>query len=160
MLIFPKKQCALYIPPWLIHFSLNLSHVLNVKHWQYSHWNVLVMDLCIFRINLEKLAERQNSECCRVDFWPVRGIGLSWNFKVLQWINLNESFRHYYIHNEDYLKRFKKKLDGVVSEIYKKALKVQILNEVAVIQVVRKRVGFQDRKNGSTPKFPGIKIWY
>ena len=30
----------------------------------------------------------------------------------------------------------------VVSEIYKKALKVQILNEVAPRQVVRKRVSF------------------
>ena len=46
----------------------------------------------------------------------------------------------------------------VVSEIYKKALKVQILNEVALIQVVRKRVSFQDRKNENTPKFPSIKI--
>ena len=55
MLIFPKK-CALYIPLWLVHFSLNLSHLLNVKHWRYSHWNVLVMDICIVRINLEKLA--------------------------------------------------------------------------------------------------------
>ena len=34
----------------------------------------------------------------------------------------------------------------VVSEIYKKALKVKILNEVAVRQVVRKRVSFQDRE--------------
>ena len=25
-----------------VHFSLNLSHLLNVKHWQYSHWNVLL----------------------------------------------------------------------------------------------------------------------
>ena len=46
----------------------------------------------------------------------------------------------------------------VISEIYKKALKVQILNEVALIQVLRKRVSFQDRKNESTPKFPSIKI--
>ena len=45
-----------------------------------------------------------------------------------------------------------------VSEIYKKALKVQILSEVALVQVVRKRVSFQDRKNESTPKFPRIKI--
>ena len=51
-----------------------------------------------------------------------------------------------------------KKIARVVSEIYKKALKVQILNEVALIQVVRKRVSFQDRKNESTPKFPSIKI--
>ena len=50
----------------------------------------------------------------------------------------------------------------VVSEIYKKALKVQILNEVnvALIQVVRKRVSFQDRtyENENAPKFPSIKI--
>ena len=41
-----------------------------------------------------------------------------------------------------------------------KRVKVQILNEVALIQVVRKRVSFQDRKNENTPKFPNIKIWY
>ena len=45
MLIFPK-HCALYLTPWLVHFSLNLSHLLHVKHWQYSHWNVLVIDVC------------------------------------------------------------------------------------------------------------------
>ena len=60
--------------------------------------------------------------------------------------NLNESFRHYYIHYEDYVK---KKLVRVVSEIYKKALKVPIFNAVALIQVVRKRVSFQDRKNNN-----------
>ena len=53
-----------------------------------------------------------------------------------------------------------KKFVRVVSEIYKKALNVQILNEVAFIQVVTKRVSFQDRKNENTPKFPSIKIWY
>ena len=46
-----------------------------------------------------------------------------------------------------------KKFVRVVSEIYKKALKVQILNEVALKQVVRKRVSFQDRKNERTTKF-------
>ena len=45
-----------------------------------------------------KLAQRQSSECCNADYWPVRIIGFSWNFKALQWINLNESFRHFYIH--------------------------------------------------------------
>ena len=68
-------------------------------------------------------------------------------------MNLNESFRPYYIHYEDYVKRFKKKFVGVVPEMYKKALKVQILNEVALIQVVRERVSFLDRKNENTPKF-------
>ena len=34
------------------------------------------------------------------------------------------------------------------------------LKEVALRQVVRKRVSFQDRKNENTPKFPSIKIWY
>ena len=33
-----------------------------------------------------------------------------------------------------------------------------MLIEVALIQVVRKRVGFQDRKNENTSKFPSIKI--
>ena len=54
----------------------------------------------------------------------------------------------------------KKKLVLVVSEIYKKAQKVQILNEVALIQVVGKRVSFQDSKNENKPKFRSIKIWY
>ena len=58
----------------------------------------------------------------------------------------------------DYVKRILKKFVRVVSEIYKKALKVQILNEVALIQVVRKRVRFQDRMNESAPKFSSIKI--
>ena len=51
------------------------------------------------------------------------------------------------------------KLVRVVLEIYKKALKVHILNDVALVQVVRKPVSFQDRKNESTPKFPNIEIW-
>ena len=29
------------------------------------------MKICTMGINLEKLAERQNSECCNADFWPV-----------------------------------------------------------------------------------------
>ena len=37
---------------------------------------------------------------------------------------------------------FLKKLVPVVSEIYNKPLNVQILNEVALRQVVRKRVSF------------------
>ena len=45
----------------------------------------------------------------------------------------------------------------VVSEIDKKALKVQILNKVALIQVVGKRLSLQDPKNENTPKFPSSK---
>ena len=26
---------------------------------------------CMLSINWEKLAQRQNSECCNADFWPV-----------------------------------------------------------------------------------------
>ena len=70
--------------------------------------------------------------------WQVRSIGLSWNCKVLQWINLNESFTPCYIRYEDLCEEILKKFVRVVSEIYKKALKVQILNEVALRQVVRK----------------------
>ena len=54
------------------------------------------MEICIVRIILEKLGLRQNSKYCNADFWQVRKIGLPWNFKMLQWINLNESFRPYY----------------------------------------------------------------
>ena len=46
----------------------------------------------------------------------------------------------------------------VVSEIYKKVLKVQILNEVTLRQVVRKRVSFKDTKIENTPKFPSFEI--
>ena len=53
-----------------------------------------------------------------------------------------------------------KKIVRVFSELYKIALKVQILNEVALRQVGRKRVSFEDRKNENTPKFPSIEIWY
>ena len=60
----------------------------------------------------------------------------------------------YYIHYEDYVKRFLKKIVRVVSEIYKKALKVQILNEVALRQVATKRV----RGNEHAPKFPSMKM--
>ena len=46
------------------------------------------------------------------------------------------------IHYEDHCEEILEKFVRVVSEVYKKALKVQILNEVALIQVVRKRVSF------------------
>ena len=46
------------------------------------------------------------------------------------------------MHYEHYVKRFYKKFVGVVSETYKKALKVLMFNEVALRQVVRKRVSF------------------
>ena len=47
-----------------------------------------------------------------------------------------------------------------VSEIDRKALKVQILNKVALTQVVEKRVSFQGRKKENAPKFPSNEIWY
>ena len=43
------------------------------------------------------------------------------------------------------------------ANLYKVAL-IHKVHEVALIQVVRKRVSFQDRKNENTPKFPSIKI--
>ena len=33
-----------------------------------SYINVLALEVCMVSINLEKLAERQNSECCNADF--------------------------------------------------------------------------------------------
>ena len=53
-----------------------------------------------------------------------------------------------------YLKEFCQ----AVLEIYRKALKVKIQNKVALRQVVRKQVSFQDRKKGNNPKFPRIEI--
>ena len=57
------------------------------------------------------------------DFWQVRGIGLSWNFRMLQWINLNESFRPYYIRYEDYVKKFLKHSFGSFQKYTKKHYK-------------------------------------
>ena len=85
------------------------------------------------------------------------------NCQVVEWVDIfaNPVFKNQGIYTlwslcEEIIKKFVQ----VVSEIYKKAQKVQMLNEVALIQVVRKRVGFQDRKNENTSKFPSIKIWY
>ena len=64
---------------------------------------------------------------------------------------------HYYIHYEDYVRRFKTIRSSRFSDI-QKAPKVQIFDEVALIQVVRKRVSFEDRKNENTPKFASIEI--
>ena len=50
---------------------------------------------------------------------------------------------------------FKKIRSGRFGDIQESAK-----DEVALIQVVRKRVSFQDRKNENTPKFPSIEIWY
>ena len=103
-------------------------------------------------------------ECCSADFWPVSRIGLSWNFKVLQWINLNESFCEALLYTVwrlcgAILKKFVR-IEKIVSEIYKKALKVQVLNEVILRQVVRKRVSFKDTKIENTLKFPNFELWY
>ena len=66
------------------------------------------MELCLVLINLQKLAWRQSSKCCNPDFLAVRRPGSSWNFMMLRWINFNESFRHYCVHRENYVMRFKK----------------------------------------------------
>ena len=42
---------------------------------QNTQKNVLAMQVCMMGINLEKLAQGQSSECCNVDFWPVRRLG-------------------------------------------------------------------------------------
>ena len=46
------------------------------------------MEACKVRINLEKLAKRQNSERRNADFWPVSRLGLSWNFKAFAVISI------------------------------------------------------------------------
>ena len=52
-----------------------------------------------------------------------RRVGFSWNFKVLQGINPNESFRHCYIHHEDYVMRVLKEFCRIVFEIIQKSQK-------------------------------------
>ena len=49
-----------------------------------------------------------------------------------------------------------KKFCRAVLEIIQKSAKIQNL-EVALRQVVRKQVSFQDRKKENTPKFPSIE---
>ena len=78
------------------------------------------MEVCIVPIILENL--KTVNVVTQIFDWYLSRIGLSYNFKVLQWIKLNESFRNYFMHYE-ILKKFVR----VVSEIYKKSLKVQIL---------------------------------
>ena len=51
-------------------------------------------------INLKKVNVVYNA-----DSWPIPALA---NFKVLQRINLDESFRHCYIHHKDYVMRCKK----------------------------------------------------
>ena len=40
---------------WLVLFSLNFIASF-VRRWQHSHWNVLVVEVCMAHINFEKLA--------------------------------------------------------------------------------------------------------
>ena len=54
---------------------------------------------------------------------------------------------------------FKKNRSSRFRDIQKSA-KSPNLEQVALRQVVRKRVSFRDRKNENTPKFPSIKISY
>ena len=54
---------------------------------------------------------------------------------------------------------FKKIRSSRFRDIQKSA-KSPNLEQVALRQVVRKRVSFRDRKNENTPKFPTIKILF
>ena len=103
-------------------FILNLSHLLNVKHCTFSHWNVLVLHICIVHINLEKLADNVKPWMLIVPRIFDRFTGqvcLEISRCCTEWINLNESLRHYYINYEDYVNRFVR----VVSDIQKAAPK-------------------------------------
>ena len=73
---------------------------------------------------------------------------------------LVESFRPSCIHYEDYVKKILEKFVPSRFRDIQKSAKVQILNDVALIQVVRTRVSFQDSKSENTPKFPSTKILY
>ena len=127
--------------------SLNLSHLLNVKHWQYWHWNVLVMDICFVRINLEKFS---------ADFWPVRRIGLSWNFKVLQWINLNERFSNYYNIMKIMWRDCKQNSFESFQRYTKKREKSKFWMKLHLDRWWVKGLAFKIVRT----KFPSIEIWY
>ena len=59
------------------------------------------------------------------------------------------------------MKRFLKKFVEVLSEIHKKALKVQILNEVVLRHAGGSENGLFLRSQGRKyTKFSGIEIWY
>ena len=57
--------------------------------------------------------------------------------------------------------RHKKNSVGLFQRYTEKSLKTKFSrNEVALRQVVRKQVSFQDRKKENTPKCPSSKMWY
>ena len=82
-------------------------------------------------------------------FWPVRKLGLAWNLKVLQWINVNERLTHYNIQTSRRLHYdFFKDLYRAV-EIYGKALQINILHKVNLGMAFREKVCLQDGSNKS-----------
>ena len=118
---------------FIASFELKTLTILTLK-WS-SHGYVC----CPHKFVKKSITSKQWS--CSADFWPILSRDLSWNFKVLQWILLKVS--DIILYSLKIMWRdFKKKSFDVVSEIYKKALRVQSLNEVALRQVVRKRVSF------------------
>ena len=46
----------IYIYPWLVHFTVSIVNVLHSKDAINSNKNALVMEVCIVRIILQKLA--------------------------------------------------------------------------------------------------------
>ena len=69
---------------FIASFELKTLTILTLK-WS-SHGYVCCPHKCVKK----SITSKQWS--CSADFWPILSRGLSWNFKVLQWINLNESF--------------------------------------------------------------------
>ena len=83
---------------------------------------------------------KHNVKTVKAYFWPDRRIGwigLSWNFKVLQWINLNESFWDLIIYNMKIMWRDFKRIRSSRFRNIQKSAKSSNLNEVALIQVGR-----------------------
>ena len=107
---------------------------------------------------------KHNVKTVKAYFWPDRRIGwigLSWNFKVLQWINLNESFWDLIIYNMKIMWRDFKRIRSSRFRNIQKSAKSSNFEWSCTYTggQVRKRVSFQDRKNENTPKFPNIEIW-
>ena len=109
MQIFPN-WCPLYIPPWLVHFNVN---IVTVLHSTYAR--KFILKCSSHRGMYDGHQFGKISIMCKqwmtgnADFWLVGRLGFSWNFKVSQWINLNESFTHCCIlHHRNYVTRFKR----------------------------------------------------
>ena len=78
MLVFEINARLTYLHDstnFIASFECKALKVFKLKYT--NHGGIYGCDI----ISLEKLTKRQNSESCKADFWPVRRLGSSLNFK-------------------------------------------------------------------------------